>query len=220
LPYEDAGELLQDLGVAPERVLLHPPLGHATERDLLRRNARVSPLCELVHGILVEKGTDSIDAFLATRLGCLLANYAEELGVVVGSDAPYRIGPGLVRLPDVSYVAWDRFPGRMLPRDPICKLAPDLAAEVLSPRNKRREIERKLQEYFLAGVRLVWVVDPTKRTAQVYTAPDQSVVLTEGQTLDGGDVLPGFRLPLQKLFARVPTTGGRPKPLRRKGGAA
>jgi Uma2 family endonuclease len=62
-------------------------------------------------------------------------------------------------------------------------------------------MDRKLREYFSAGVRLVWIVDPRKRTARVYTAVDQSVLIKEGQSLDGGAVLPGFVLPLSELFA-------------------
>jgi Uma2 family endonuclease len=64
-------------------------------------------------------------------------------------------------------------------------------------------MERKLKEYFLCGVRLVWFVDPAKRTVVVYTSPDRSETLAEGQTLDGGDVLPGFRLPVKQIFRRL-----------------
>ena len=66
-------------------------------------------------------------------------------------------------------------------------------------------MERKLREYFLAGVRLVWMIDPSKRTAEVYTAPDAPAAhLDETQALDGGDVLPGFTLPLAGLFGASP----------------
>jgi Uma2 family endonuclease len=65
-------------------------------------------------------------------------------------------------------------------------------------------MERKLKEYFLAGSRLVWLVDLEIRIVSVYTSPDEVTVLREGDTLSGGDVLPGFTLPLKQLFARVP----------------
>jgi Uma2 family endonuclease len=64
-------------------------------------------------------------------------------------------------------------------------------------------MERKLRDYFAAGARLVWLVDPAARTVAVYTAPDQSTSLREDQTLDGGPVLPGFTLPLRDLFAEL-----------------
>jgi Uma2 family endonuclease len=64
-------------------------------------------------------------------------------------------------------------------------------------------MERKLGEDFQVGVRLVWLVDPDTRTVRVFTAADQSILLDSDQMLDGGDVLPGFALPLAQLFARV-----------------
>jgi Uma2 family endonuclease len=64
-------------------------------------------------------------------------------------------------------------------------------------------MQRKLKEYFLAGTTLVWLVDPRKRTVVVHTAPDVSRTLTEADTLDGGDVLPGLQLPVRRIFERL-----------------
>src|SRR5262249_4619110 len=106
---------------------------------------------------------------------------------------------------------------KMVPSEPMPDLAPNLAVEVLSKNNTKEEMERKLKEYFLTGVELVWFVDPVKRRVQVYTSPDESRVLGEGDELDGGDVLPGFKLRLRKLFARVkPARGGKGKKNGRK----
>jgi Uma2 family endonuclease len=127
-----------------------------------------------------------------------------DLGNLAGSDGTMRLMPGLVRIPDVSFVAWERLPGRRVPDAPLPDLVPDLAVEVLSEGNTAKEMARKLKDYFFAGVRLVWYVDPHRRTVQVYTAPDQLTQLREGQTLDGGAVLPGFTLPLGQLFATLP----------------
>lgn len=76
-----------------------------------------------------------------------------------------------------------------------------LAVEVISKWNTREEMERKLHDYFTAGVRLAWYVYPDTREVRVYDSPDQHVVLSEQQTLDGGEVLPGFSLDLQSFFA-------------------
>src|SRR5258708_5270786 len=103
-----------------------------------------------------------------------------------------RLMPGLVRLPDVSFVSWDRLPEKIVPADPVADLAPDVAVEGLSTGNTKREMARKRREYFLAGTRLVWEIDAKKRTAEVFTAPDQSTVIPANGILDGGDVLPGF----------------------------
>jgi Uma2 family endonuclease len=73
---------------------------------------------------------------------------------------------------------------------------------VLSGSNTKPEINRNLREYFGAGVKLAWVVDPKKRVAQVYTSVRRSIRITDSESLDGGSVLPGFELPLQELFDR------------------
>jgi Uma2 family endonuclease len=105
--------------------------------------------------------------------------------------------------PTVSFVAWDRLPGRLVPADPVLSLAPDLAVEILSPGNTAQEMDRKLLEYFDAGVRSVWHVDPAARTVRVFLAPDQAIVLGEDQEIDGAPVLPGLIIPVRSLFARL-----------------
>ena len=127
-----------------------------------------------------------------------------------------RLEAGLVRLPDISFVSWEQLPGRTIPLDPIAGLFPDLAVEILSKGSTKREMARKRREYFFAGSCLVWQVDKDKRTLEVFTAPDRSVVLTEEQTLDGDDVLPGFSLPVKQIFAALPSGGGAAKKASRR----
>lgn len=79
--------------------------------------------------------------------------------------------------------------------------------EVLSEGNTAKEMARKRREYFAAGARLVWLVYPKSRTVQVYKTAQESVTLDATQTFDGGDVLPGFTLPLAELFAELDRTG-------------
>ena len=114
-----------------------------------------------------------------------------------------RVLPGLVRIPAAAFISWDSLPGGRVPDEPIPLLAPDLAVEVLSEGNAAAEMARKRHEYFAAGTRLVWEVDPHARRVTVFTAPDQSRILTAGETLDGGAVLPSFALPLRALFAEM-----------------
>src|SRR5262249_38754938 len=102
---------------------------------------------------------------------------------------------------DVSVILWKNMPGGVFPRDKIASLSPDLAVEILSEGNTEAEMARKLKEYFQAGTRLVWYVDPKTRTVRVYTTPRKSVLLTEDQALDGGKVLPGFSLSIREWFA-------------------
>jgi Uma2 family endonuclease len=85
---------------------------------------------------------------------------------------------------------------------PIPDLAPDLAVEMLSEGNTKAEMARKVQEYFDAGVILVWLIDPRKRTARVFSSVGKSTLVRADQALDGGPVLPGFVLPLSDLLDR------------------
>ncbi len=198
-------DLLAELGdIPPHRVLLRPYPGTATEQDVIDIHARHKRLCELVDGVLVEKTMGYEESALAVLIATYLVNFVRphDLGIVAGADGTLRLRPGLVRIPDVSFVSWARLPERQSPGKPIPDLAPDLAVEVLSKSNTPQEMERKLREYFQAGVRLVWYVDPEARTVEVFTAVDWSTMLDESQTLDGGDVLPGFVLPLRELFPR------------------
>lgn len=201
-------DLIERLGdIPPERIRFHPAPGTATERDVLAvRGGPEGPLCELVDGVLVEKAVASFESFVAFLLGHYLWSYLEEndLGVLLGPDGMLRFAPGLVFIPDVSFVSWDRMPNREFPREAIARLVPDLAVEILSPGNTSKEMERKCVRYFETGVRLVWIIDPATQTAEVYTSPTDQVHIGKGGTLDGGEVLPGFSLPLRKLFRKTP----------------
>lgn len=201
-----AADLLEELGgISPTRVLIHPPIGTATERHVLDLHARFGRLFELVDGTLVEKAMGFRESALAMLLGSLLGLYVRQrnLGIVTGADGMVRLFPGLIRIPDVAFVAWDRVPGGRMPNEPVPNLAPDLAVEVLIEGNTPAEMARKRQEYFQAGVRLAWEVDPDRRTVAVFTAPEQPTILTAIDTLGGGEVLPGFTLVLSELFAEL-----------------
>ena len=124
-------------------------------------------------------------------------------------DGTLRLMPGLVRIPDVAFIAWERFPNQRLPAEPIPGVAPDLAVEVRSECNTEAEMERKLVEYFATGVRMVWYLDPKSRTARVYTSPTAVRILTEADTLEGDPVLPGFRLPVREWFEQAERGRGR-----------
>jgi Uma2 family endonuclease len=199
-------DLVKQLGSVPlERIPASPAPGTATESDVLARAGGEKRLYELVDGVLVEKPMGYYESLVAAVLiGFLEAFRGEhDLGIVLGADATLRLAPGLVRLPDVSFISWDRFPNRELPAEPIPDLAPDLAVEVLSESNTEPEMERKIREYFDAGARQVWLVDPEARTVRVYTSAGAFTLLDEEQTLDGGALLPGFRLPIRQWFERV-----------------
>jgi Uma2 family endonuclease len=188
------------------RICLDPFPGTATEQDVLELRAKTGRLFELIDAVLVEKVMGLPESFLAILLGRLLGNWVipRNLGAVLGADGMMRLAPGLIRIPDLSFAPWDRFPGRQIDLNiPVPDLYPDLAVEVLSVSNTPSEMAHKLRDYFGSGARLVWFVDPRARTVEVYTAPEASTLLHEANTLDGGTVLPGFTLPLHELFAQL-----------------
>lgn len=88
-----------------------------------------------------------------------------------------------------------------MPRDPLCRIVPNLAVEVLSASNTRKEMGEKLLDYFGCGVELVWYVEPVARTIRVYRSSKQSKLLRETQTIDAPSLLPGFSFALADLFA-------------------
>jgi Uma2 family endonuclease len=199
--YATVAELILKLGGIPaERIRMTPFPGTATEVDL---NTPEGDLCELIDGTLVEKATGSEESFLAGRLFLEIATLVrdEGLGVTLPGDGYIRLGPGKVRIPDVTFIPWESFPGGEFPDEAFWTVAPGLVVEVLSPRNTSPEIDRKLAELFAAGCKLAWVIDPPTKTAKVYTSAKRFKLLDATGTLDGGRVLPGFALPLAELFA-------------------
>lgn len=112
----------------------------------------------------------------------------------------------LQRRPDVAFVSYKRWPkGRRVPRTNAWEVVPNLAVEVVSASNTADEILTKIREYFEVGVELVWVIYPTEEMVYVYQSPTQIHILKRTQELEGGTILPGFRLPLADLFEEEAT---------------
>jgi len=109
----------------------------------------------------------------------------------------------LRRRPDVAFVSYSRWSSRTVPRESAWNVVPDLAVEIVSPTNTAEEIDGKITEYFQAGVRLVWVIYPDSGRVYVYRSPTHVRGLERSAELDGEDVLPGFRLPIEKLYELV-----------------
>jgi Uma2 family endonuclease len=204
---ETVADLIERLGGVPaHRIRMKPAPGTATEEDVIRwLDGPNKRMFELIDGILVEKAVGAREALLASWLGHRFWDFCDEndLGLVLGPDGPFRLRLGLVRYPDVSYISWDRLPGGELPGDPVCRVIPDLAVEVLSESNTAAEIELKLDHYFEAGVRMTWVIDPDPRTAVIYTSRNRRREVAADGELTGGKVLPGFRLAMPELFASL-----------------
>lgn len=193
-------------GIPLERIRMFPPPGMATEDDVLRLRDHEGILCELIDGVLVEKTMGSYESAVAVITIQLLAPYLAEhpIGILLGADGMLRLQPKRIRIPDVSFLSWGRFPGRKRPAGRVWSLVPDLVVEVLSDNNTEEEIEQKLDEYFAAGTSVAWIIAPQRKSARLYTARDQFTEIDEQGELVAEKVLPGFSLKLKQIFAALP----------------
>jgi Uma2 family endonuclease len=165
----------------------------------------VGKLYEVVNGQIVEKPPmgsfqERVESILDQRLG--YHAHTNGLGRV-GSETLFKINPSgkLKRRPDVAFVSYERWArDRKIGTEAGWDVIPELAIEVISPSNLAEEVMTKIREYFQAGVLRVWVVYPVERLVYIYQSPRKNIILGEGDDLDGGDLLPGFRLSLAELF--------------------
>jgi Uma2 family endonuclease len=176
---------------------------------LVRDNRDDSDNYEIVDGVKVELPPMSVDSQAVTSLLVWLLN---DYGI------PKNVGRGYVemlfklplskdrnRKPDAAFVSYARWPKhKPMPATNAWDVLPELCVEVVSPNDLADEIETKIEEYFQAGVSLVWVVYPRHERVYVYQSATQIRRLTRTDTLDGGSVLPGFALPLSELFLQAP----------------
>jgi Uma2 family endonuclease len=209
VPLWTASEVIAHFGDIPiARIRTSPAPGEATEADVIELHDHHDRLYELIDGTLVEKAMGWKESELALIIARLLGNFvqAHRLGKVFGSDGMFRLEPEQIRIPDVAYISKQRFAGRALGSDAFWELGCDLAVEVISPSNTRREMERKLGDYFAAGVAIVWLVYPKTREVAVYTSPNNSATLRGDDVLDGGTLLPGFSVPVAQIFAELDAT--------------
>jgi Uma2 family endonuclease len=167
--------------------------------------AQDDSLYEIIDGQRVDLLPMSAYAtWLASRLHSRLSPYAEDQGLgttvtemlfVLDAERDLR------RRPDVAFVSTNRWPlDRVLPRTGDWVVVPNLAVEVISPNDVFQDVLAKLREYFQYGVQVVWVIAPEEQQVYVYDAPAHVRILTVQDELTGGEVVPGFRLPLSLLF--------------------
>ena len=160
-------------------------------RELVRGEVRTMAPAGFEHGAVI------------TNVAAPLAVYvkAKRLGVVLGAETGFVLkrNPDVVRGADVAFVSASRLPPTGLPTR-YWEGAPDLAVEVVSPGDTVDEVEEKVADYLEAGARMVWVVNPRRRTVIVHRPGAQPLVLRAGDVLDGDDVVPGFRLDVTDIF--------------------
>jgi Uma2 family endonuclease len=163
---------------------------------------------ELWRGVmqLVTPAT-SIHGVVSARVLAALAQrvYTHDLGALFTAEAGFWLerDPDTLLCPDVAFIARERLPALSLePR--FLELPPDLAVEVLSPTDRPGAVRAKVADYLRLGVREVWAVDPARRTVRIHSRVGRrtgDLLLAEDDTLDGGEVVPGFRCRVAELFA-------------------
>lgn len=168
--------------------------------ELLKLPENADRRLELINGEVVEKTSPTeLHGMIVINIAIALQNYAFEHKVGrVTSDARHREPDDEknIRRPDVSF----RKGADPVVRKGAVPRMPDLAVEVLSPNDALRQAREKARYYLSQGTQIVWLVLPEQRLIEVYT-PEAEAILTDADTLSGGDLLPGFSLPVRAAFA-------------------
>jgi Uma2 family endonuclease len=190
-------------GIPAFRIGTDPPPGLATEADVLRHlDSEDKRIYELVDGTLVEKPMGSSEDMMAAYLRDRIQRFADidDLGISYCGAGAIKMIVGNIRIPDVSFFPWETLPEEKFPRTPFCGIAPALAIEILSESNTHEEMTLKKDELFKSGTKLVWIIDPFTRTAEVFTRANRSTVIDHRGVLKGGRILPGFQILLADIF--------------------
>jgi Uma2 family endonuclease len=159
---------------------------------------------ELSRGELVPMTPVGIrHAAVVSKVNRLLGDYVEKHGLgMAGPEGGFylRRDPDTLRAPDVAFISTERLREVGGIPEKFADFPPDLAVEVLSPEDTSSEVLKKVQEYLVGGVPLVWILDPATKTVTVYRSLDDVHVLIADQDLDGGAVIPGFRVKVANFF--------------------
>lgn len=180
----------------------------ATPKSEPERRSDPDALYEVVNGRVVEKAPMGYyAAVIALRIHAALCSFLQNhpLGLAL-FEAMFILDrvADLQRRPDVAFLSFDRWPAdREIPEEGECEAIPDLVVEVISTHDRDRDVQEKLEEYFAHGVRRVWHVRPLTKRIHDYTSPTQVTILGLDDTLDGGLLLPGLKVPVGPLFRRT-----------------
>jgi len=159
---------------------------------------------ELVKGIIRRMPSTGFEHGIRTaEIGSLLNVHVKKhkLGYVCGAETGFKISqnPDTVRAPDAAFVSKAAIDEKGIPKG-FWEGAPDLAVEVISPSDTYTEVEEKVDEWLNAGCALVWIINPRRETVEVYRAPEDIVVLSGEDILDGGNVIEGFQCQVKDIF--------------------
>jgi Uma2 family endonuclease len=161
--------------------------------------------CELIYGELVMMSPAGFDhGEIALRIGHLLMDFVEQhdLGVVLAAETGFKIesNPDLVRAPDVSFVRKDRVPKTRWRK--YFPGVPDLAVEVVSPDDTKRQIAEKINMWLAHGTISCWVADPDSSILTIHRSAQKPIRLTASQKITHEPALPGLVLSVSRIFKR------------------
>lgn len=168
--------------------------------DSLPQNA--DKILELINGEIVEKmPSNPYVSLIASKINFYFMGYVLEhdLGYVTGEAGGYHVSDRDMFAPDVAFISKERQPE--FPETGYNPVPPDLAVEVVSPSDSYKDVAKKVRTYLQNDTRMVLVFEPETETVTVHTSDGQYTLDING-TFDGGDVLPGFKLPLNKIFGK------------------
>jgi Uma2 family endonuclease len=158
---------------------------------------------EVVNGELVMSPKNNPEhGYICALLSSALLEHAkrEKIGAVFDSNTGFWMENENCRAPDISFVSKERLHGSKRPARSFFKFAPDLAIEVLSPNNTRSEIQERLRDFFASGTKLVWIIDPETKSAEICHGLEKRRLVGPNGELNGEEVVPGFRYKLTELF--------------------
>ncbi|MGI8467837.1 MAG: Uma2 family endonuclease [Pyrinomonadaceae bacterium] len=164
--------------------------------------------CELARGKLKKyRQGGNLHGIIALQIGRIIGNFVDEnnLGIVVAAETGFIIfhNPDTVRAHGAAFIGTEKL-AKYGVTEKFFPDAPDLAVEVVSPNDRKKDIAEKVKDYLSAGVGLVWIIYPQNKIVAVHRQNNITDILRETDELDGEDILPNFHCPLEKILGKLP----------------
>ena len=201
--------MTENSDVIPQEVWLVPKTNPARRKIALtpefEEEIYSSGRYEIIYGEIKERSMPSpIHGRIQAKVGAKLLSHVEEnnLGAVY-TETHFELAEKLSRVPDIAFVSFARFPASGEDDSSCWHIAPDLAVEIISPTDDYEDVQEKITEYFIFGVKQVWIISPESKTLTVYFSRTNVRILTESDELIGEEMLPGFKMNLSEIF-RIP----------------
>ena len=158
---------------------------------------------EIVYGEIIERPMPSpIHGRIQAKITAKLVQFSEELNLgEVYTETHFQFADKLVRVPDIAFISFEKFPASGEDESSRWHIAPDLAIEVISPTDDYENVQEKIGEYFTFGVNQVWIISPVTKTLTIYRSIKNVTILTEEDELICEDILPDFRMRLSEIFS-------------------